>query len=181
MRIKKDYAASHAVITLEPGENLLRHVLLTSIQHVASDLAGFWNIDLELLPDAVTQNQDMLRDLGFVHAGTLTTGTATLIRLRKGLRRSGDGGETVGVTDHVMRPNPHPPSAEEQNAVALASRLNTDGVELRAAKLKADAALMFDKNIDPTPSVTFLERANTKELEGIQREIDRLQRKPETA
>lgn len=154
MKIRKDYPASHAVMTLEDGETLQRHVLLTGIQHVASDLAGFWNIDIELTPDAANQNRDMLHDLGFVNAGTLSTQTATLLRLRKPLRRSGDGGETECQSPSALAiPAPTLPVSDiEQAAVELVSRLNTDGVEAKAAKLKADAALMFDRP-DSTPKV----------------------------
>lgn len=178
MIVKQDYPASHAVMTLEDGETLQHHVLIAGVQHVASDLAGFWNVDLELLPDVMNANRDMLTSLGFVHAGTVSTNNVMYVRLRKGLRHSGDGGQAT--TDHVLHPNPSPASAEEIAAVELVSRLCTDGVEAKAAKLKADSTLTFDKP-EPTSVPTFVERQNAADQSRIQSEIDKLMKKPEAA
>ena len=179
MQLERDYPASHATVRLEAGEPLLKHVLQTIIGYLIADPAGFWNADLEILPDVLNANRDMLDAMGFVHAGTVSTNNLTLIRLRKPLRRSNDGGQAVSP-DHVLHPNPSPASAEELAARELVSRITTDGVEAKAAKIKADATLRFDKS-EATSVPTFIERQNAVDISRIQLDIDRLSRRPESA
>jgi hypothetical protein len=176
MRIKRDYAASHAVMVLEAGGKLQQHVIIAGVQHVVSDLAGFFNVDVEIPAEIASENRDMLTSIGFVHAGTLSTNNQTFVRLRKPLRRSSDGGHVTA--DHVLHPNPSPVSDAEFTGRQLAAKISTEGSENRAARIKADAT-MFDRPEPTLAAPTFVERANAAERSRIQAEIARLQQKPE--
>jgi hypothetical protein len=55
-------------------------------------------------------------------------------------------------------------------------RLSTDGAEARAAKLKADATLMFDKKSEPTPVPEFVARRNAVETSDLEARIADLRR-----
>jgi hypothetical protein len=72
------------------------------------------------------------------------------------------------------------PSAEEKSAVALMAQISTDGVEARAARLKAEATLP-GPTTEPTPVPIFVMRKNEADVERLQFEIDRLAKKPEVA
>jgi hypothetical protein len=72
------------------------------------------------------------------------------------------------------------PSAEEKSAVALMAQISTDGVEARAARLKAEATLS-GLTTEPTPVPIFVMRKNEADVERLQFEIDRLTKKPEVA
>jgi hypothetical protein len=76
-------------------------------------------------------------------------------------------------SEGVLRPTPRPVSDEEQRAVELMVQISTDGVEARAARLKADASLSTLTS-EPTPVPTFVMRKNTAERSRIQAEIDAL-------
>lgn len=52
-----------------------------------------------------------------------------------------------------------PPSDVEKQAVELMSKLSVEGCEDKAAKLKADATLMFDKKNEPTEVPEFVRRS----------------------
>lgn len=68
------------------------------------------------------------------------------------------------------------PSAEEKSAVALMAQISTDGVEARAARLKADATLSTLTS-EPTPVPTFIMRTNEVEVEKLRAEISVMQRR----
>jgi hypothetical protein len=73
-----------------------------------------------------------------------------------------------------------PPSDEEKRAIAeLMPRLSTGGAEARAAKLKADATLMFDKKIEPTVIPEFIRRSIEQSKQRLDAEIDQMTKKPE--
>jgi hypothetical protein len=69
----------------------------------------------------------------------------------------------------------------ERDVAASASfqRPPVGTVEQRAAKIKADAALMFESKIEPTEIPDFVAAQNAVAQSNIQKEIDRLMRKPE--
>lgn len=74
------------------------------------------------------------------------------------------------------------PSELERNAIAeLMPKLDTADCENKAAQIKAASVLMFEKKIEPTEVPTFVQKNVAVETRRLQAEIDRLQRKPETA
>jgi hypothetical protein len=99
--------------TLEAGEELERHVLQAAIQHAEDN--GNWSVFLLLLPETATAHRDMLMDLEFFVAGTFSTATQHLLKLKRAIRTSGEaGGSTLAVDLRTLEPTPL-----EQAAIAL--------------------------------------------------------------
>ena len=73
------------------------------------------------------------------------------------------------------------PSDMEKQAVELMAKITVDGCEEKAAELKARATLMFDKKIEPTPRLEFLERRNAEETATLEAQIAELREKSEHA
>ncbi len=92
MLIKQDYPEMSATLSLEAGESFQEHILLACIEHVSRDPAGIWNLFLLVTPEIANLNYRVLLGLDFQVAGTLSGDTKTIMKLKKVLRRSGDGG-----------------------------------------------------------------------------------------
>jgi hypothetical protein len=118
MKIRIDYSASRAVLSLDDGEVLQEHVLDKCVRYVASDVANIWNVDLEITPATANNNIDLLRKLGFLQAGSSSTARQIVVIWRRALRRSGDGGDQRLIDPNLAVPGPVlAPSNEEQRAV----------------------------------------------------------------
>jgi len=93
VNVKFDYPASVAVITLNAGEDLTIAHLDIAVQHVQDDPNRIWNVLLIVTPEVMNRHRELLQDNGFIAAGNLSIDCKTLpfVKLRKSLRRSGDG------------------------------------------------------------------------------------------
>jgi hypothetical protein len=80
------------------------------------------------------------------------------------------------MSEGVLRPTPRPVSDEEQRAVALMAQISTDGVEVRAARLKTDATLS-GLPTEPTPVPLFVTRKIQADRERIEGEIATMRRR----
>jgi hypothetical protein len=200
---KLDYPAMKAEVTLDTDEELSIARLDLAVHRIALDPVGVWNVEL-ILP--VTQRNlhlVALDQMGFVPAGNLTSGTVTSLRLRKSLRRSGDGHAAGHAALNSNRVNgglsgnttvcriAH--SQESQIAVnqleaRLANENSDDAVTARVRKLVADAATlkaMHDQPLEgpkqPPEVEAYINRTYEKESADILSQIKQLARHPESA
>jgi len=70
-----------------------------------------------------------------------------------------------------------PPSDVEKQAVELMAKLSVKGCEDKAAKLKADATLMFDKENEPTEVLEFVRRSVEQEQAKLEAQIAALKKR----
>jgi hypothetical protein len=91
MNVVIDYPAMCATVTLTAGEEFDFARLDLAVHQVAIDPVGIWNCDLLLPGRIMHQHAQGLEKLGFIVAGSVSADTNTSIKMRKSLRRSGDG------------------------------------------------------------------------------------------
>jgi hypothetical protein len=139
-------------------------------------------LEVECPLSSLTAGRSLLEGIGFTVSGTVSGNREMCVRFKKKIRDAGDGLAAGGYDPNLAVPAPVLPvsDVEKQAVELMKSRLRTDGVETIAARIKADAALMFDRP-EPTLVPEFVARKNAVEQEKIQVEIDRLTRKSESA
>jgi hypothetical protein len=101
-------------ITLDTDEELSIARLDLAVHRVAIDPVGIWNCDLILPVAQRNLYADALAKMGFVPAGNLTSGTVTSIRMRKSLRRSGDGWAALTNNGGLAATAQHPGHSHEE-------------------------------------------------------------------
>ena len=137
--------ANHATLTLDDGEALQQHALELAVRKIATETA-VWSVALESPTPVSDTDTALLRDIGFVVAGTTSTQSRTSIVWQKAIRRSGDGGGRGDLIDpNLAVPAPvMAPTNEETRAVTtlhedLNKRFSPDAIERRVAALENDA------------------------------------------
>src|ERR1700730_14688329 len=142
MLVKVDYPAMSATATLSAGEEFNAARLDLAVHQVALDPAGIWNFDLFLNTRIYNDHADDLAKLGFVIAGTASEGNHTALKLRKSLRRSGDGHaamSSLAMPAPVLPPTLEEMSARLANARTIVTHYSESGIDDRVAALEQDA------------------------------------------
>jgi hypothetical protein len=193
MNISVDYAASHAVFTLDPNELLQRHVLEACIRKVVSECPGIWNIDISLPVPVSNADLDLLRSLEFLVAGTATTQSQVVMTFRRAIRRSGDGGSSGLIDPNLAVPGPVlAPSNEERQALIELFRRNNWALP-EAVKPPMSTTEFIESTApprvepkpkpEPKPEPTLLQQAIAAEQRRLDWEaqhlIDSIQPRPE--
>lgn len=187
----------YATLTLDPDEPLRKHELELAVRKIATETTAVWNVEIELPVPVMSHDAATLSDLGFVVAGTVNTGSQTLMKWRLALRRSGDGGGDQRLLDpNLAVPGPVlAPTNEEQRAIReLFAKKGWALPEPVKPPMSTNTFIeQSSPKIEPKPEPkqepTPLERARFAELEKIEDEqrrlleahmiMDRIQPKPE--
>jgi hypothetical protein len=193
MNICIDYPAMKAEVTLDTGEELSIARLDLTVHRIALDPVGVWNVEL-ILP-AVERNlhAEDLAQMGFVPAGNLTSGAVTSIRLRKSLRRSGDGHAAGGINGDLstgLSPVKEPTQDERSAIGQLEARLAREhsGIADRVAVIERQAQELRRMREQPiegpkqSPEIAnYIDDKYRKDSGDILDRIKQLQRTPEVA
>ncbi len=93
MKLDKDN--SRMIARLDDGEIPQEHLLRATIQK--ADESQCWSLDVVIDPNLANEYRDMLYTLGFTIAGSESKDARTFLKLRHGIRTSGEtGSETFG-------------------------------------------------------------------------------------
>jgi hypothetical protein len=164
---------NEAVLSLATGEELVSHTLTTAINQLSVN-PNVWNAFLHLAPDSANSNADMLRELGFVAAGTASLDNKTYLKLVRRLRTSGEAGGSLelAVPAPVL-----PPSDVELQARALVeerypSVTAPDLSKVRGAPVPGKPNLPL---VSPPKAPQWLVKTNADEIAALQKEIATLE------
>jgi hypothetical protein len=146
MRLKIDYPARLATVTLEDESQVDLAGLDVFIQKAMNDPVGLMAI--ELIVPAGDMTSEELRKRGFVVSGSVTKDTVTSIVMRKKLSspsfadtpRSVFFNPEIQVPAPVLQQTPAEVSAHKGLDVSLAHHYSEDSVNRRLAVIEADAA-----------------------------------------
>src|ERR1700735_2061709 len=118
MILKLDNGTMLATVTLDKGEELDIPGLDVLLQMVTLDPVGFWNVDLVLESRALNYCIDAVMQRGFAPAGNLSIDNTIFMKVRKSLRRSGDGGGRLADPNLAVAAYHPGASAQELEAMA---------------------------------------------------------------
>lgn len=76
-----------------------------------------WNVYLSLTTAQWSPIRMKLQDMGFLPAGFVSIDTKTSVKLKKSIRKSGDGGCQANDVDLAVNPPVLPPTATERAAI----------------------------------------------------------------
>lgn len=142
MLLKKDYCAMVAEVTLEKDEELDFVGLDAAVNHVAEDMAGFWSVTLVLDARAMNRSIEALQSRAFSISGTEYIDGRILVRMKKNLRSSGDGGGWPSDPNLAVTAN-HPGQTREEIAAHETTReiisrdFSDDAVARKVAQIQS--------------------------------------------
>lgn len=104
-------------VTPEDGETI-EAVATLSLSRAEQDIA-VWNVVIVLPVIEWAKSRIALQNLGYLPAGNKSIDNTTFVKLRRSIRRSGDGGtESVNDRDLAVNPPVLPTTAAENSAIA---------------------------------------------------------------
>ena len=116
--MKFEYVSQNEVeVTPEDGENV-ETVAKLALSRAEQDIF-VWNVVIVLPVSEWAKSRVTLQSLGYMPAGNKSVDNTMFVRLRRAIRRSGDGGtESVNDRDLAVNPPVLPPTATERAAIA---------------------------------------------------------------